>query len=80
MGEATAGVTAGCGCDACFREVGEAFAEKFARGGEVRAAVVVTVGNRLVVDVWARHADAARPRGAAPVIGSRWRQHHWLKR
>jgi hypothetical protein len=80
MGEATADVAAGCGCDARFREVGEAFTGNFARGGEVRGAVAVTVGNRLVVDVWAGHADAARPRGAAPVIGSQWRQHHWLKR
>jgi CubicO group peptidase (beta-lactamase class C family) len=40
--------------------VREAFAENFARHGEVGAAVAVTVGGKPVVDLWAGHADAAR--------------------
>lgn len=62
MGETTACVAVGGVCDARFRQVREAFAENFARGGEVGAAVAVTVNGRLVVDLWAGHADAARTR------------------
>jgi CubicO group peptidase (beta-lactamase class C family) len=62
MGETTACVAVGDVCDARFRQVREAFAENFARGGEVGAAVAVTAGGRLVVDLWAGHADAARTR------------------
>ncbi len=62
MGETTGDVAVGGGCDARFRQVREAFADNFARGGEVGAAVAVTVGNELVVDLWAGHADAARTR------------------
>src|SRR5205814_1113044 len=47
-------------CDAGLRGVREAFAENFARHGEVGAAVAVTVGGKPVVDLWAGHADAAR--------------------
>ena len=49
-------------CDARFGHVGEAFAENFARHGEVGAAVAVTIDGMPVVDLWAGHADAARMR------------------
>jgi CubicO group peptidase (beta-lactamase class C family) len=48
--------------DARLRHVREAFAENFARHGEVGAAVAVTIDGRPVVDLWAGHADAARTR------------------
>jgi CubicO group peptidase (beta-lactamase class C family) len=47
-------------CDSGLRGVREAFAENFARYGEVGAAVAVTIGGKPVVDLWAGHADAAR--------------------
>jgi CubicO group peptidase (beta-lactamase class C family) len=62
MGETTTEVTVGGRCDARFRRVREAFAWNFARRGEVGAAVAVTVDGKLVVDLWAGHADAARTR------------------
>ena len=49
-------------CAAGFERVRDAFAENFARGGEVGATVAATVDGRLVVDLWAGHADAARTR------------------
>ena len=49
-------------CDPRLRGVREAVAEIFAAHGEVGAAVAVTLENRLVVDLWAGHADAARTR------------------
>ncbi len=49
-------------CDTRFGAVREAFAENFARHGEVGAAVAVTVDGRPVVDLWAGYADAARTR------------------
>ena len=49
-------------CDPRFETVKEAFAQNFADYGEVGAAVAVTVGGRLVVDLWAGHADAALSR------------------
>lgn len=49
-------------CDARLRRVHDAFAENFARHGEVGAAVAVTVDGKPVVDLWAGHADAARTR------------------
>jgi CubicO group peptidase (beta-lactamase class C family) len=49
-------------CDARLRRVRDAFAENFARNGEVGAAVAVTVDGKPVVDLWAGHADAARTR------------------
>jgi CubicO group peptidase (beta-lactamase class C family) len=61
MGEMDA-VAVGGVCDARFQSVREAFAENFARRGEVGAAVAVTVGGKLVADLWAGHADAARTR------------------
>jgi CubicO group peptidase (beta-lactamase class C family) len=62
MGEAAAGVAVEGVCGPGFRRVREAFAGNFALHGEVGAAVAVTVGGRLVVDLWAGHADAARTR------------------
>ena len=47
-------------CDARLQRVRDAFAENFARHGEVGAAVAVTVDGKPVVDLWAGHADAAR--------------------
>ena len=49
-------------CDSRLQGVRDAFAENFAHGGEVGATVAATVGGRLVVDLWAGHADAARTR------------------
>ncbi|TMB69339.1 MAG: beta-lactamase family protein [Chloroflexi bacterium] len=49
-------------CDARFRGVKEAFAQNFADYGEVGAAVAVMTGGRLVVDLWAGHADTALSR------------------
>jgi CubicO group peptidase (beta-lactamase class C family) len=49
-------------CDARFQGVRDAFAENFARHGEVGAAVAVTIDGKPVVDLWAGHADAARTR------------------
>ena len=49
-------------CDSRLQGVRDAFAENFAQGGEVGATVAVTVDGKLVVDLWAGHADAARTR------------------
>jgi CubicO group peptidase (beta-lactamase class C family) len=49
-------------CDVRFGAVRDAFAEGFARGEEVGAAVSVVVDGRSVVDLWAGHADQARSR------------------
>ena len=49
-------------CDARFRRVSDAFAENFARHGEIGATVAVTVNGKPVVDLWAGHADAAQTR------------------
>jgi CubicO group peptidase (beta-lactamase class C family) len=49
-------------CESRFLGVREAFAENFARHGEVGAAVAVTIDGRPVVDLWAGHANAARTR------------------
>src|SRR5438552_12483007 len=49
-------------CDPRFRRVKDAFAQNFSDYGEVGAAVAVMVGGRLVVDLWAGHADAALSR------------------
>ena len=48
--------------DARFQGVRAAFAENFREHGEVGATVAATVGGKLVVDLWAGHADAARTR------------------
>jgi CubicO group peptidase (beta-lactamase class C family) len=49
-------------CDTRFAAVRGAFAENFARRGEVGAAVAVTLEGRPVVDLWGGAADAARTR------------------
>src|SRR5262245_23319121 len=49
-------------CDARFANVRDAFAESFARRGDVGAAVCVYVDGRPVVDLWGGFADAARTR------------------
>src|SRR4029453_12268796 len=49
-------------CESHLQRVREAFAENFAAHGEVGAAVAVTIDGKLVVDLWAGHADAARTR------------------
>lgn len=49
-------------CDSRLRRVRDAFAENFARHGEVGATVAVTVDGKVAVDLWAGHADAARTR------------------
>jgi CubicO group peptidase (beta-lactamase class C family) len=53
-------VAIGGRCDAHLRGVRDAFADNFTAHGEVGAAVAVTVDGKLVVDLWAGHADAAR--------------------
>lgn len=49
-------------CDTRFEGVKGAFAQNFADYAEVGAAVAVIVGGRMVVDLWAGHADAALSR------------------
>lgn len=49
-------------CDPRLRRVRDAFAENFAQHSEVGATVAATVDGKLVVDLWAGHADAARTR------------------
>jgi CubicO group peptidase (beta-lactamase class C family) len=48
--------------DSRMHRVRDAFAENFAVHGEVGASVAVTLDGKLVVDLWAGHADAARTR------------------
>jgi CubicO group peptidase (beta-lactamase class C family) len=47
-------------CDPRFAAVADAFAENFRTGGETGAAACVTVGGRVVVDLWGGHGDAGR--------------------
>jgi CubicO group peptidase (beta-lactamase class C family) len=49
-------------CDPRFAAVREAFAEGFRSRDEVGAAVAVVLDGKLVVDLWAGHADQARTR------------------
>lgn len=49
-------------CDSRFEPVKEAFLANFADHGEVGAAVAVMVEGKMVVDLWAGHADADRTR------------------
>jgi CubicO group peptidase (beta-lactamase class C family) len=49
-------------CDPRFAAVREAFAENFAKRGDVGAAVCVYVEGKPVVDLWGGFADAARTR------------------
>ncbi len=52
-----------CGaCDPRFARVRDALAGNFRAHGEVGAAVALVVGGRVVVDLWAGWADAARTR------------------
>jgi CubicO group peptidase (beta-lactamase class C family) len=44
-------------CDAKFDRVRDAFAQEFAAGNELGAAVAATVEGELVVDLWAGHCD-----------------------
>jgi CubicO group peptidase (beta-lactamase class C family) len=49
-------------CDPRFAALEDAFADNFREHGEVGAALAVTVGRKLVVDVWAGWMDRARTR------------------
>lgn len=49
-------------CDAGFTRVRDALSENFSKYGEVGASLAVMVDGRMVVDVWAGHADAERTR------------------
>jgi CubicO group peptidase (beta-lactamase class C family) len=49
-------------CDASFERVRQAFAENFAKRGDVGAAVAVTIDGKSVVDLWGGYADKARTR------------------
>ncbi|PWI13545.1 EstA family serine hydrolase [Streptomyces sp. Act143] len=49
-------------CDERFAAVRTAFEENFRDRGELGAAVAVTAGGRLVVDLWGGWADSARTR------------------
>jgi CubicO group peptidase (beta-lactamase class C family) len=49
-------------CDARFERVRQAFAENFAKRGDVGAAVAVNIDGKPVVDLWGGHADKARTR------------------
>jgi CubicO group peptidase (beta-lactamase class C family) len=49
-------------CDARFGGVRQAFAENFAKRGDVGAAVAVNIDGKPVVDLWGGHADKARTR------------------
>ncbi len=49
-------------CDARFTPVRDAFADGFARGAELGAALCVVIDGRRVVDLWGGWADAARTR------------------
>jgi CubicO group peptidase (beta-lactamase class C family) len=44
-------------CDPAFHAVGDVFAENFARGDELGAAIAVYQGDELVVDLWGGIAD-----------------------
>src|SRR3972149_4757020 len=49
-------------CDRRFEGVREAFAQNFSDFGEVGASLAAMVDGRMVADLWAGHADAARTR------------------
>ncbi|MGH8013527.1 MAG: serine hydrolase domain-containing protein, partial [Candidatus Binataceae bacterium] len=49
-------------CDPRFSRVRDAFAENFARRGEVGAATSIVLDGRRVVDLWAGYANQARTR------------------
>jgi CubicO group peptidase (beta-lactamase class C family) len=49
-------------CDVRFARVRDVLSENFDTHGEVGASLAVMVDGRMVVDLWAGHADAARTR------------------
>jgi CubicO group peptidase (beta-lactamase class C family) len=49
-------------CDPRFERVREAFAENFAKRGDVGAAAAVTIDGRAVIDLWGGYADKQRTR------------------
>ena len=49
-------------CDVRFARVRDALGENFNKHGEVGASLAVMVDGRMVVDLWAGHADAERTR------------------
>ena len=49
-------------CDPRFNRVKEVFADSFANGIEVGAAVAATIDGKSVIDLWGGHADKARTR------------------
>jgi CubicO group peptidase (beta-lactamase class C family) len=49
-------------CDPRFNRVKEIFADSFANGLEVGAAVAATIDGKSVVDLWGGHADKAKTR------------------
>lgn len=49
-------------CDPRFSAVRDAFTANFAERGDIGAAVAVSVGGRMVVDLWGGWADEARTR------------------
>ena len=55
-------VPVGGTCDPRFTAVRDAFVANFTERGDVGAAVCVSVGGRVVVDLWGGWADAARVR------------------
>ncbi len=57
----TAGIRVDGESEQRFAPVREVFARSFA-AGEVGAAVCVTIGGRVVIDLWGGHRDAARTR------------------
>jgi CubicO group peptidase (beta-lactamase class C family) len=53
-------------CDPAFSAVKEAFAENFAKYGEVGASLALNVDGKLVFDLWGGYADYARTRPWQP--------------
>lgn len=47
-------------CDPAFERVREVFAENFALRDEIGGAVCISVGGRVVVDLWGGHSDESR--------------------
>jgi CubicO group peptidase (beta-lactamase class C family) len=53
-------------CDARFAPIREIFAESFARGEEIGAAICFTLDGEKVVDLWGGHRDVAQTRPWTP--------------
>ncbi len=49
-------------CDPQFSSVKEAFTNNFINNGDVGASFAATIDSKLVIDIWAGYADAARTR------------------